>query len=189
MKRTLFLCLLALTSITSIADAGFSIRRRTAAAKITFEGLANLTHHKLLLVEYSYHSGDSLLKSPFISYRDTLTDGSSFVIQNGGKRWDESERYLHFVLAKNDSVGTVTDSFTVYMKKWNYKMIVTGEKNGKLQYTLKKSKAYFNYNLIDEDNNNGNNKTVRMLFIISSLAGLILLLVLFLKRKNASTAS
>jgi hypothetical protein len=65
------------------------------------------------------------------------------------------------------------------MKKWNYKMIVSGEKNGKLQYTLKKSKAYFNYNLIDEDNNNGNNKTVRMLFIISSLAGLVLLLVLF----------
>ena len=189
MKRTFFLIILAMANLAALADAGFSIRRRTAAAEITFKGLNNVPNHKLLLVQYSYQSGDTLLKSPFISYRDTLTDGSSFVIQNGGRRWDESDRYLHFVLAKNDSTGTVTDSFTIYMKKWNYKMVVTGEKNGKLQYTLKKSKAYFNYNLIGDDNNEGNNKTIRFIFIACSLLGFVFLLLLFLKRKKSTITS
>lgn len=175
--------------MASIADAGFSIRRRTAAAKITFEGTRFLPNHKLLLVSYSYNSGDSLLKNPILNIWDTIHDGSSFVIQNGGKNWDESERYLHFALTKNDSAGTVTDTFTVYMKKWNYKMIITSEKDGKLQYTLKKSKAYFNYNLVDEDENEGNNKTVRLIFILCSLAGFFLLLLLFLRRKKMSSAN
>ena len=189
MKKIIFSFSLVLLSIASFADAGFSISRRKAAAKISFEGIQNLPNHKLLLVQYSYYSGDSLLKNPFISYRDTLTNESSFVIQNGGKRWDESERYLHFALAKNDSAGTITDTFTVYMKKWNYKMIISGEKNGKLLYTLKKSKAYYNYSLIEEDEDNGNNKMIRLIFILCSLAGFILLLFLFMKRKKVQINS
>ncbi len=171
-----------------MADAGFSIRRRTAPSQITFDGTGNMAGYKLVLVQYSYHEDDTLFKKPFISRRDTINDGYKIVIQDGGKRWDESERYLRFALAKTDSVGTVTDTFTVYMKKWNYHMIITGEKNGKLQYKMKKSKAYFDYTVIAEDESGTNGRINRWKFILCSLAGLVLLILLFLKRKTIKPA-
>jgi len=176
----LFVCY----SLATMADAGFSIRRRTAPAKITFQGTGNLTGYKLCLVQYSYKAEDTLLKYPFINRRDTIYDGYNIVIQNGGKRWDESERYLHFALAKTDSGGTVTDTFTVYMKKWNYQMVISGVKNGKLLYTLNKSKAYYNYALLSYEEESRNNKINRWVFILCSLTGFVLLILLFLKRKK-----
>lgn len=171
-------------SLATMADAGFSIRRRTAPAQITFSGTTNLSGYRLLLVQYSYKGGDTLFKNPYISSRVTINDESDFVIQNGSKRWDESERYLHFALAKTDSAGTVTDTFTVYMEKWNYEMVINGVNDGKLQYTMKKSKAYYNYTVLDEDDSNTNNKTSRLIFIFCSLTGLVLLIVLFLQRRK-----
>lgn len=186
--KILFTGLLVLYNLAAMADAGFSIRRRTAPAKITFRGTGNIVGYKLCLVQYSYKGDDTLLKNPFISHSDTVNDAYSIVIQNGGKRWDESDRYLHFALVKTDSAGTVTDTFTIYMKKWNYNMVIAGEKNGKLQYTLDQSKAYFGYSLIAEDENEGNNKMNRWVFILCSLAGLVLLILLFIKRKKIKAA-
>lgn len=176
--------LLLLYSLATMADAGFSIRRRTAPAQISFEGTGNLSGYKLCLVQYSYKEEDSLLKNPFISRRDTIDDRYSMLIQNGGKRWDESERYLHFALAKTDSAGTVTDTFTVFMRKWNYQMIINGVKDGKLQYKLKKSKAYYNYSVLSDDESSGMAKRNRWIFIICSLVGFVLLIGLFLRRKK-----
>lgn len=186
--RAFFTALLVLTSLAALADAGFSIRRRTAPAQITFEGTGNLAGYKLVLVQYSYHEEDTLLKNPFISRRDTIDDNYKIVIQDGGKRWDESERYLHFALAKSDSAGTVTDTFTVYMKKWNYQMVITGAKDSKLQYKMKKSKAYFDYAVIADDDSGSNGRVNRWIFILCSLAGLMLLILLFLKRKTIKPA-
>lgn len=179
---------LVLLSLSAWADAGFSIRRRTAPSQITFEGTGNLAGYKLLLVQYSYTGEDTLLRNPFISRRDTIDDGYKIVIQDGGKRWDESERYLHFALAKTDAVGTVTDTFTVYMKKWNYHMVISGQKDGKLQYRLKKSKAYFDYSVFADDESGNNGRVNRWIFILCSLTGLVLLILLFLKRKSIKQA-
>lgn len=186
--RSIITVSLVLFSLSALADAGFSIRRRTAPSQIIFEGTGNLAGYKLLLVQYSYAGEDTLLRNPFISRRDTIDEGYKIVIQDGGKRWDESERYLHFALAKMDSAGTVTDTFTVYMKKWNYQMMISGQKDGKLQYKLKKSKAYFDYSVIADDESGNNGRVNRWIFILCSLAGLVLLILLFLKRKTIKPA-
>ena len=103
--------------------------------------------------------------------------------------------YLGYLKHENVTAGLKAKQFfykilsAVGLMKWNYKMVVTGEKNGKMQYTLKKSKAYFNYNLIGDDNNEGNNKTIRFIFIACSLLGFVFLLLLFLKRKKSTITS
>ncbi len=186
--RAFFTTVLVLTSLAALADAGFSIRRRTAPAQITFEGTGNLTGYKLLLVQYSFKEEDSLLKNPFISRRDTIDDNYKIIIQDGGRRWDEADRYLHFALAKSDSAGTVKDTLTVYMKKWNYHMLITGEKDGKLQFKMNKSKAYFDYTVISDDESGNSGRINRWVFILCSLTGLVLLVLLFLKRKKIKVA-
>ncbi len=171
----------------AFADAGFSIRRRTAPAKMTFEGIQNLSGYTLLVVEYSFEKSDSLLKNPFISHKETVTDLYKIYVQNGGKRWDESERYIHFALAKTDSTETVTDTFTVYMEKWNYVMQVSGVKDGKLLYTLKKSKAYYPFSIFSDDEAGENTIVLnRWIYIICSLVGFSLLIWLFLKRNKSA---
>lgn len=178
--------LVLLLGYNASADAGFSIRRRTAPAKMTFDGIQNLSGYKLLVVEYSFANNDSLFKNPIIRHRDTIADTYNIYVQNGGKRWDESERYIHFALVKTDSIGTVTDTFTVYMKKWNYVMQVTGVNNGKLQYTLKKSKAYYPFSIFSDDEAGENTIMLnRWVYIICSLVGFSLLIWLFLKRNKS----
>lgn len=186
--RIFFTVTLIITVVTAWADAGFSIRRRTAAAQITFEGTGNLTGYQLFRVYYSFHQEDSLLKNPFIREKEIMDDKTTIIIQNGGKRWDESDRYLHFALIKTDTAGTVTDTFTVYMKKWNYHMVINGIKDGKLEYSMKKSKAYFDYTVVSDDERDSGGRVNRWIFIASSLTGFILLIFMFLKRKKIKLA-
>ncbi|HEX4877018.1 MAG TPA: hypothetical protein VFV31_10130 [Chitinophagaceae bacterium] len=186
--RIFFTVTLIITGVTAWADAGFSIRRRTAAAQITFEGTGNLTGYQLFRVYYSFLQDDTVLKNPFISDKEIMDDKTTIVIQNGGKRWDESDRYLHFALIKTDTAGTVTDTFTVYMKKWNYHMVINGVKDGKLQYSMKKSKAYFDYTVVTDDERDSGGRVNRWIFIASSLTGFILLIFMFLKRKKIKLA-
>ncbi len=171
-NQTLLLVLMLLSSMAAIADAGFSIRRRTAPSEITFEGTAKLAGHTLFLVRYSD--------------RDSIGDADKFVVQDGGKRWEESDRNLKFVLV--DAAGNVTDSFNVYMKKHNYHMVITGVKDNKLQYKMKRSKAYFNYAVLGDDDSNRNNGLYRMVFITCSMLGFVVLVWLFLKRRKLKLA-
>src|SRR5687767_3980207 len=134
-NQTLLLALMLLSSLSAIADAGFSIRRRTAPSEISFEGTSKLAGYTLFLARYDD--------------KEAIDDADKFVVQDGGKRWEESERNLKFVLV--DAAGNVTDSFNVYMKKHNYHMVISGVKDNKLQYKMKRSKAYFNYAVIAED--------------------------------------
>ena len=67
-------------------------------------------------------------------------------------------------------------------------MMISGQKDGKLQYKLKKSKAYFDYSVIADDESGNNGRVNRWIFILCSLAGLVLLILLFLKRKTIKPA-
>ena len=172
MNQTLLLALMLLSSLAAIADAGFSIRRRTAPSEITFEGTSKLAGHTLFLARYSD--------------KETIDDADKFVVQDGGKNWDESERTLKFLLA--DPAGNVIDSFTVFMKKHNYHMVISGVKDNKLQYKMKRSKAYFNYAVIGGDDSNNNNQVNRLIFIACSMLGFVLLVLMFLKRRKIKLA-
>ena len=161
-----------LCSVTAVADAGFSIRRRTAPSEISFEGTSKLAGHTLFLARYDN--------------KEAIDDADKFVVQDGGKNWEESDRTLKFLLA--DPAGTVIDSFTVFMKKHNYHMVISGVKNNKLQYKMKKSRAYFNYAVIAEDDSNKNNQVNRLIFIACSMLGFVLLVLMFLKRRKIKLA-
>ena len=178
-KQPVLIIAMLLYSVSAIADAGFSIRRRTAPSEITFEGTGNLAGHRLFLAK-DYRNPNA------IPNMDSIDDADKFVVQDGGRNWDESERTLKFLLA--DPAGNVIDSFTVFMKKHNYHMVISGVKNNKLQYKMKRSKAYFNYAVIAEDDSNNNNQLNRLIFIACSMLGFVLLVLMFLKRRKIKLA-
>ncbi len=192
-SRAGMVCLLVLAAFMLVgstdtwADAGFSIRRKTAPSHLQFEGTSSLYPYKLSRVWYHFKAEDSAMQNPLIRDREPINENHEFVIQDGGKRWDESERYLHFVL--EDASGRVTDSFTVFMKKHNYQMIISGVKDGKLQYKMKRSKAVYNYSLATESDSVGAHRISRLLFIACSVAGFVLLILLFIKRKKQQVHS
>jgi hypothetical protein len=169
------------------ADAGFSISRRKPASHITFEGTASIGKgYTLVRVYYGYNDSDWQHKNPFISSKDTVDDKFSTVIQNGGRHWEESERYVPFALL--DTAGRITDSFTLYMKKYDNHLIITGVKDGKLQYTIKKKKAVFEYGLLSYEEPESGYRTTRWIFIGCSLAGLLALIGLFIKKRKNQIA-
>jgi hypothetical protein len=186
-KTGLIIPLLLLAWVQLRADAGFSISRRKPACRITFEGTASIGKaYTLVRVDYGYHDSDWRRDHRIITGRDTVDDQFSTVIQNGGRRWDESERYVHFALL--DTAGHISDSFMLYMKKFNYHLVVTGVKDGKLQHTIKKRKAVFEYGLVSYDEPESSRGTTRWIFICCSLAGLLALVVLFIKKRKNQTA-
>ena len=171
-NHSLLLVLMLLSSLAAMADAGFSIRRRTAPSEITFEGTSKLGGYTLFHARYSGN--------------DKIDDAAKFVVQDGGKNWEESDRTLKFLLA--DPAGNMIDSFTVFMKKHNYHMVISGVKDNKLQYKMKRSKAYYNYSVIAEDDSNKNNLVNRLIFIACSMLGFVLLVLMFLKRRKIKLA-
>lgn len=168
------------------ADAGFSISRRKPGTRITFEGTANIKGYTLVRVYYGYNDSDWQHKNPFIRTKDTVTDAFYDYIQNGGRHWEESDRYVPFALM--DTSGRITDSFTLFMKKYDNHLIITGVKEGKLQYTIKKKKAVFEYGITSYDEPDSSHRTARWIFIICSLAGLVALIMLFLKKRKTQLA-
>ena len=87
-----------------------------------------------------------------------------------------------------DSTGRATDSLKLHMKKYSYQVVINGVKDGKMQYELKKKRAVYEYALVEEDDNPGRNRLYRWIFILSSLAGFILLVGLFLRRRKIVNA-
>lgn len=118
---------------------------------------------------------------------DTVKEDKVFRVQNGGKRWEESDRYLKFALVTPDSAHTILDSFTIYLEKYNYEMNITGVKDGELQNTMKKTKAYYEYGVLGPSGEGQNGKLNRWIYIACSLAGLVLLTLMFLKRNKTKT--
>ena len=169
------------------ADAGFSIRRKKAASNISFSGVENLKSYMLLRVLwYSNKKDDSTFSKPFIVEADTITNDSKIYIQEGGRRWEESDRDLKFVLIDRVT-GLQTDSFYIYTKKYDFHLNISGVKEGKLQYKIKKTKAVYSYGILSEGETTSESRTNRWIFILSSLLGFIMLVVVFLKRKKIQT--
>lgn len=186
-KRAIFLFfLLGLALAQARADAGFSIRRKTATCTVSFSGTERLGSYKLVTYGYVYEHDDSLFQHPRFEAWDTITDASMYVADDSRKRFEESDRDRRFMLL--DASGRPTDSLRVYLKKYNYKLVITGVKDGKLQYELQKKKAVFEYGLIKHDEDQGLNRVFRWMFIATSLAGFALLTWLFLRRRKAVTA-
>lgn len=181
----LVLCLFS--GLSAFADAGFSIQREKPPAEIRFRGTGNLGGYLLVRYYLSYYQDDSLLKNPMLKILDTVYEDQVFRVQNGGKRWEESDRYLQFALVTPDSAHSIVDSFTIYLEKYNYEMNITGVKDGELQNTMKKTKAYYEYGLIGEEGTGKKAKLYRWIFIGCSVAGFVLLTLFFLKRKNNKT--
>lgn len=168
------------------ADAGFSIRRKTPTCRIVFSGTDKLGGYTLVTYSRVYQEGDSLLQQPRLEWIDTINDQSAYYADDSRKRFDESDRDQRFMLL--DPSGRPTDSLRVYLKKYNYKLVITGVKDGKLQYQLERKKAVFEYGLVENDDNEARNKIYRWVFIATSLAGFALLTWLFLRRRKAVTA-
>lgn len=185
-KSFLFLLLLALTTIESRADAGFNISRKKPGARVTFEGTAKMAGYTLVRYYFSYNDSDWKKQNPIISKMDTVNDEYSDYIQNGGRRWEESDRFLSFGLL--DTGGHFTDSFTLFIKKYDNHLVISGVKDGKLQYTIKKKKAVYDYGIASYDGDDASHRVARIAFILCSLAGLVALVVLFIRKRKTQTA-
>lgn len=168
------------------ADAGFSISRRKAPTRVTFEGTASLSGYTLVRINYTYHDSDWRKLNPQLGRMDTINDAYYDYVQDGGRHWEESERYLHYALL--DTAGKITDSFTLFMKKYDNHLRITGVNGGKLQYTIKKKKAVFQYGVLSDDGEGENHRLARTIFILCSLTGLAALIVLFFKKRKTQLA-
>jgi hypothetical protein len=179
--KWLFTLLLVMLATSSFADAGFSIRRKKAAVNISFSGTDKLSGYKLIhLTGYYIDTAD---KRPFANKGTIVTEKYSFVVQNGGKRWEESDRNQKFILV-DANTGMTTDSFTLYAKKQNIHYEITGVKDGKIQYNTKKNMAVYQYSVVGENEDTGTHKINLVIYIVISLLGFTLLVYLFKLQKK-----
>jgi len=174
---------LILSSYTCFADAGFSIRRKKAASNISFSGTNNLRAHKLIHRTGFYI--DTADKTPWANKGRVVDDSYKVQVQNGGKRWEETDRYQTFILVDMQT-GATTDSFTIYAKEKNIHFAITGVKDGKLQYGTKKNMAVYQYTVVGEDNDNVNTHKINLvIYIVISLLGITMLVYLFKRQKKS----
>lgn len=168
------------------ADAGFSIRRQTAASHLSFRGTASLGDYRLVHVRLASGYYDTVIQRYVYRFADTVNDALVIVRQDGGKRWEESDRYVHLLLI--DPAGKKTDSLVFFLKKHNLTLQITGVKDGKLQYSTEKSKAVYDYTVTGDEETIQGNKVSRGIFIGTSLLGFLLLAwTLYRRRKIATT--
>lgn len=189
MKEIFIFCLLlALVSTECRADAGFSIRRRHAPTQISFEGTSALKGYTLVRINKVFADSDWRHLRPLPGKLDTIDDRYNIYVQDGGRRWEESDRDVFVGL--QDSTGRITDSFHFNMKKYNYHLKITGVSGGKLQYNLKKKKAVYSYAVTgdEHDGSDSDHRVNRWIFIGTSLLGLLALVYLFMRRKKWQVA-
>ena len=173
---------LMLSSILCFADAGFSIRRKKAASNISFSGINNLTAHKL--IHRTGYYIDTTDKRPWANKGRVVDDNYRFTVQNGGKHWEESDRYQTFILVDMQT-GATTDSFTIYAKKKNIHFQINGVKDGKLVYNTKNNMAVYQYTVVGEDNDNVKTHKINLvIYIVISLLGITMLIYLFKRQKK-----
>jgi hypothetical protein len=180
--KWIFVTLLILSNTVCFADAGFSIRRKKAAVNISFSGTNNLTAHKLIHRTWFYT--DTTDKRPWANKGNEVDDKYHYTVQNGGKRWEESDRYQTFIVVDMQT-GATTDSFTIYAKEKNILFEISGVKDGKLVYETKKNRAVYQYTVIGEDDDNIKTHKINLaIYIVISLLGLSLLVYHFMRQKK-----
>ena len=112
-----------------------------------------------------------------------MYDDYKINIQDGGSRWEESDRNIYLLLI-DTSNNTIADSLHLYGKDYDMHVIITGDSAGKLQYKIDSTKSVYQYMIMKEEERDGAFKRNRFIFIGCSLIGFVLLILLFIRRKN-----
>lgn len=185
MKKICWILVFCCVCTAAFADAGFNIRRRQALSVISFSGCNNLRLHQLVFA--GSHFRMDTVNRPYASWGQVVYDDYKINTQDGGKRWDESDRNIYLLLI-DTSNNKITDSLHLYAKDYNMHIIIAGDSAGKLQYKIDSSKAIYQYMVMGDDESNGAFKRNRFIFIGCSLIGFVLLIVLFIRRKNNHNA-
>ena len=126
-------------------------------------------------------------KRPYASRGTIVNDEYKIETQEGGRHWDESERNIYLVLV-DTSNNTITDMLHLYAKDYNMHVVISGDAGGKLHYKIDNSKAVYQYMIMGDEGKTGAFKRNRFIFIGASLAGFILLIALFIRKKNNPNA-
>ena len=161
------------------ADAGFSVRRKKAVSIVKLTGLENLKSGKLIDPRTVY---DTTGLRPWEKLGKVIDNDFETSIQEQGGRWRETQRDLNFIFV-DTATGRQTDSLHLFAKDYNLTVNFISDKNGKLQYRIDSSKALYQYSLTDEATPDTFGRN-RYIFIGCSVAGLLLLIILFLRKKN-----
>jgi len=184
MRRCIVTIILTVTFYCSFADAGFSIERQKAASIIKFSGTANLLSHKLIRVRDVYI--DTTDKRPYANKGEIIDDASELYIQDGGRRWEESDRDINLILV-DTLTGKITDSLKLFAKDYSMNVKLAGDKDGKLTYTIDSTKTIYEYSLKGDAHTVAAFNRNRNIFICASIAGFVLLVALFvIKKKKAN---
>ena len=181
MKLSL-LAILTMLSIQSFADAGFSIRRKKKTCIIKLSGTENLKTGKLIYFSGFYYN-DTADKRPLVERGQLVKPGFEEWIQNGGRRWDESDRNIRFILV-DPATGVITDSLLLFAKNYNLNIKISGENAGKLQYRIDSTKAVYEYVLKNREDDPMSYGTNRLVFIACSAIGFLLLAGLYMRNRK-----
>ena len=182
MKNFSWLLVFVCISATVFADAGFNIRRRQALSVTSFSGCSNLRSHQLVFAG-SYFRVDTADKRPYNERGEIVYDDYKINMQEGGSRWVESDRNIYLLLV-DTSNNTITDSLHLYGKDYDMHVIIDGDSAGKLQYKIDSSKSVYQYMIMGQEEKSGVFKRNRFIFIGCSIIGFVLLILLFIRRKN-----
>ncbi len=179
--KFLMLCILSLVVVQSWADAGFNITRKKKTCIIRITGTQNLSLGKLVYRTGYYQKASD--DRPYANKGQLIEEDFETMIQEGSRRWKESDRNVDFILV-DKLTGATIDSLHLFAKDHSYTIKITGESSGHLQYSIDSTKAIYRYALMKEEDDTMAYSRNRMIFIACSVVGFILLAGLFFLRKR-----
>ena len=166
---------------------GFSIRRVGAESIFTFKGVSNIKNFVLAYSHYEFYKKDTAKKEFYNQLLEIIAEDPSVIYtQERGRHWEESER--DFYISLIDTLHGITlDSMKYVAKDYNIDFTISGVVDGKLQYKADSSKAVFQYVFFQGESTTSVYKKNRIIFIACSILGFLLLLGMFLRKKNNQT--
>ncbi len=172
----------------SFADGpGFSIHRVGAESIFTFKGVSNIKNYVLAYSHYEFYKKDTAKKEYYNQLLKIIEEDPYIIYtQEHGRRWEESDRDFYFSLI-DTLQGITLDSMKYVAKDYNIDFSISGVKDGKLQYKADSSKAVFQYVLFKGESTTAVYKKNRIIFIACSILGFLLLIGMFLRKKNNQT--
>ena len=183
MKRSLLISLSLFTCLSVLADAGINIRRQHAISVFSFSGIDHLQGYKLIQTHVGYYTSPDDPR-PYAKLGRIITDDNyTITTQEGGRRWDESDRNIYLSLV--DSItGTTIDNFQYYARDYNLHFKIAGVKDGKMQFRIDSTKAVYQYILLNGEDSKAAFGRNRLIFIACSALGFLLLIGSIIRKKN-----
>ena len=171
------------------ADAGFNIRRKQATVRVEFKGVEQLKECHLVYYRWTTEYRDSLPPAVNRTVLDTIAAETVITVNNARKFFDEEMRNAQFGLV--DTQGNWVDSFSLYLKDFNYQVKLAGIQQNRLQYKLDSTPVVFEYALWNGDGTHTDAAYTRnrWIFIGASVLGLILLVAYSVRVKRHSSNS